>query len=92
MDVLVCTCTGGERGDVLNPAMDRPGVLENMAEIRRGEMAEAAAILGVEHRWLGFDSGLPGEGSRCRRAASPSRTWRSPRRRWWRRCGSSGRT
>ncbi|WP_068929188.1 mycothiol conjugate amidase Mca [Planobispora rosea] len=63
VDVLVCTCTGGERGDVLNPAMDRPGVLENMAEIRRAEMAEAAAILGVGHRWLGFvDSGLPGEG------------------------------
>jgi mycothiol S-conjugate amidase len=63
VEVLVCTCTGGERGDVLNPAMDRPGVLENMAEIRRKEMAEAAAILGIGHRWLGFvDSGLPGEG------------------------------
>ncbi|MFB9882237.1 mycothiol conjugate amidase Mca [Planobispora siamensis] len=63
VEVLVCTCTGGERGDILNPAMDRPGVLENMAEIRRKEMAEAAAILGVGHRWLGFvDSGLPGEG------------------------------
>ncbi|MFC4058373.1 mycothiol conjugate amidase Mca [Planomonospora corallina] len=63
VDVLVCTCTGGERGDVLNPAMDRPGVKEDIAEIRRKEMAEAAAILGVGHRWLGFaDSGLPGEG------------------------------
>ncbi|WP_214403242.1 mycothiol conjugate amidase Mca [Pseudonocardia lacus] len=59
-DVMVVTCTGGEAGSILNPAMDRPDVLENMAEIRREEMARAAAILGVQHRWLGFvDSGLP---------------------------------
>ena len=25
VEVLVCTMTGGERGDILNPAMDRPG-------------------------------------------------------------------
>lgn len=59
-DVMVVTCTGGERGDILNPAMDRPEVAENMVEHRRREMARAAEILGVEHRWLGFvDSGLP---------------------------------
>jgi len=59
-EVMVVTCTGGEAGSILNPAMDRPEVLENMAEIRRGEMARAAEILGVQHRWLGFvDSGLP---------------------------------
>ncbi len=59
-DVLVVTLTGGERGDVLNPAMDVPGVAENMQEIRRTEMAEAARILGVQQTWLGFvDSGLP---------------------------------
>ena len=58
--VHVVTCTGGERGDILNPGMDKPGVLENMAAIRREEMAESARILGVEHTWLGFvDSGLP---------------------------------
>jgi mycothiol S-conjugate amidase len=33
--VLVCTMTGGERGDVLNPAMDRPEVKADMASIRR---------------------------------------------------------
>jgi mycothiol S-conjugate amidase len=56
----VVSCTGGERGSVLNPAMDKPGVLENMSELRKREMAEAASILGVEHRWLGFvDSGWP---------------------------------
>jgi mycothiol S-conjugate amidase len=59
-EVMVVTCTGGEAGSVLNPAMDRPEVLENMAAIRREEMARAAEILGVQHRWLGFvDSGLP---------------------------------
>jgi mycothiol S-conjugate amidase len=59
-DVMVVTCTGGERGSILNPAMDKPGVLERMAEIRVEEMAKAARILGVQHRWLGFvDSGLP---------------------------------
>jgi mycothiol S-conjugate amidase len=59
-EVMVVTCTGGERGSILNPAMDKPGVLEHMSEIRIAEMAEAAKVLGVEHRWLGFvDSGLP---------------------------------
>ncbi len=58
--VMVVTLTGGERGDILNPAMDLPEVHGRMAEIRRDEMAKAAEILGVEHHWLGFvDSGLP---------------------------------
>jgi mycothiol S-conjugate amidase len=58
--VLVVTLTGGERGEILNPAMDLPDVHGHIAEIRRDEMAKAAEILGVEHTWLGFvDSGLP---------------------------------
>ncbi|UXA16941.1 mycothiol conjugate amidase Mca [Mycobacterium sp. SMC-4] len=58
--VMVVTLTGGERGDILNPAMDLPEVHGRMTEIRRDEMAKAARILGVEHHWLGFvDSGLP---------------------------------
>ena len=58
--VLVVTLTGGERGDILNPAMDLPEVHGRIADIRRDEMAKAAEILGVEHTWLGFvDSGLP---------------------------------
>ncbi|WP_034650033.1 mycothiol conjugate amidase Mca [Corynebacterium vitaeruminis] len=58
--VKVLTCTGGERGDILNPAMDRPGVLENIGEVRKEEMAKAIKALGVEHKWLGYvDSGLP---------------------------------
>ncbi|GIF75531.1 mycothiol conjugate amidase Mca [Asanoa siamensis] len=60
VDVLVVTCTGGERGSVLNPKLDRPDVWENIAEIRRAEMDEARAILGIRQAWLGFvDSGLP---------------------------------
>lgn len=58
--VMVVTLTGGERGDILNPAMDTPDVHGRIAEIRREEMARAVEILGVDHRWLGFvDSGLP---------------------------------
>lgn len=59
-EVLVVTLTGGERGDILNPAMDRPGIKENLPEVRREEMAAAAAALGVDQTWLGYiDSGLP---------------------------------
>ncbi|WP_280365495.1 mycothiol conjugate amidase Mca [Nocardia wallacei] len=59
-DVLVVTLTGGERGSILNPAMDVPGILDRINEVRREEMAEAARALGVRQHWLGFvDSGLP---------------------------------
>ncbi|MFC6714964.1 mycothiol conjugate amidase Mca [Branchiibius cervicis] len=59
--VMVVSCTGGERGDILNPKLaDDPEVKRDMAEYRRHEMAKAAQILGIEHTWLGFvDSGLP---------------------------------
>lgn len=59
--VRVVTCTGGERGDVLNPKLaDRPEIAENLAQVRIEEMSKAAAALGIEHHWLGFvDSGLP---------------------------------
>ena len=60
VDVLVVTCTGGERGSVLNPKLDQPEVWENITEIRRAEMDKAREILGVRQEWLGFvDSGLP---------------------------------
>jgi mycothiol S-conjugate amidase len=60
VDVHVATCTGGERGSVLNPNMDRPDVLANISEIRRQEMDRARKILGVRQDWLGFiDSGFP---------------------------------
>jgi mycothiol S-conjugate amidase len=61
VEVLVVSCTGGERGDVLNPRLKQDAsLLRDMGEYRRHEMAEAARILGVQHRWLGYvDSGLP---------------------------------
>lgn len=56
--VKVVTCTGGERGDILNPSLTADDV--HMADLRREEMARAAEILGIEHSWLGFeDSGFP---------------------------------
>jgi len=60
-EVLVVTCTGGERGSILNPALQgRPDIEANMANIRKAEMTRARAILGVKQAWLGFvDSGLP---------------------------------
>jgi len=61
VDVLVVTCTGGERGSILNPALQgRADIEENIAQIRQAEMRRARQILGVRQAWLGFvDSGLP---------------------------------
>ena len=61
VEVLVVSCTDGERGDVLNPALrNDPEILRNLPQVRRREMAKAQQILGVRHTWLGFvDSGLP---------------------------------
>src|SRR5690606_31625341 len=60
-EVMVVSCTGGERGDILNPALENdPHILRDLTGVRRREMARAAQILGVRHTWLGFvDSGLP---------------------------------
>ena len=61
VDVMVATCTDGSRGDIQNPAMeDAPHPKRDMAGARRLEMANAASVLGIKQRWLGFvDSGLP---------------------------------
>jgi mycothiol S-conjugate amidase len=58
--VLVC-CTGGEAGDILNPAMDTPEVKADIANVRRRELERAADILGYDELiWLGYrDSGMP---------------------------------
>ncbi|WP_344883457.1 mycothiol conjugate amidase Mca [Zhihengliuella alba] len=59
--VMVATCTGGERGDILNAAVgELAHAHRDLGGVRRIEMAEAAAAIGIEHRWLGYvDSGLP---------------------------------
>ena len=60
IDVMIATCTGGERGDVLNPKLKNEEVKEKLAEIRKQEMAKSIEILGAKHTWLGFiDSGYP---------------------------------
>ncbi|MEV5462763.1 mycothiol conjugate amidase Mca, partial [Streptomyces cellulosae] len=61
VDVLVVTCTGGERGSILNPKLQGdPYIEEHIHEVRKKEMDEAREILGVKQEWLGFvDSGLP---------------------------------
>ena len=60
VEVMVATCTGGERGSILNPKMESPENEANLAELRRAEMAKAAQILGIRQVWLGYvDSGLP---------------------------------
>ena len=61
VDVLVVTCTGGERGSILNPKLQGDAYIEeHIHEVRKKEMDEAREILGVKQEWLGFvDSGLP---------------------------------
>jgi len=58
--VLVC-CTGGEEGDILNPAMDTPEVRADIAAVRRRELAAATAVIGYDEVvLLGYrDSGMP---------------------------------
>lgn len=64
VEVLVVSCTGGERGDVLNELVSRdPRSRRDLAGLRRSEMERAQEIIGFEHLWLGYqDSGLPDEG------------------------------
>jgi mycothiol S-conjugate amidase len=59
--VLVC-CTGGEEGEVLNPALDTPEVHARLADLRREELAEATRIIGYDEVvMLGYrDSGMAG--------------------------------
>ena len=58
--VLVC-CTGGEAGDILNPAMDTPEVRDRLHDVRMEELAEATRIIGYDEvELLGYrDSGMP---------------------------------
>ena len=58
VEVMVATCTGGERGDILNSKFELGD--RDLADIRKAEMQSAAQILGIKHKWLGFiDSGFP---------------------------------
>jgi len=57
--VLVC-CTGGEEGDILNPAVDTPEVRERLHEVRMEELQASVDAIGYEQLYmLGYrDSGM----------------------------------
>jgi mycothiol S-conjugate amidase len=61
---MVVSCTGGERGSILNEKVEARAAAErDIAGLRRLEMARAREIMDIEHRWLGYqDSGMPDEG------------------------------
>ena len=67
-EVTVVSCTGGESGSVLNDKFALGyRAARDMTGLRRVEMAQAQAALGIEHVWLGYvDSGLPDEGEPLR--------------------------
>lgn len=58
---ILVTATGGEAGDVLNPAVDTPETKAQLADLRRSELHEAARIIGYDEVIeLGYrDSGMP---------------------------------
>jgi len=58
--VLVC-CTGGEAGDILNPAADTPDVRANLHDVRMAELQASIDAIGYSAlHLLGYhDSGMP---------------------------------
>ena len=54
-------CTGGEEGDILNPAMDTPEVRADIGRVRMAELKAATDIIGYDETvLLGYrDSGMP---------------------------------
>ncbi len=57
--VLVC-CTGGEEGEILNPAADTPETRANLHEVRMQELQNSVDTIGYEKLYmLGYrDSGM----------------------------------
>jgi mycothiol S-conjugate amidase len=58
---VLVTCTGGEAGDILNPAVDTPEVRARLFDVRMEELAESVRVLGYDAlHLLGYhDSGMP---------------------------------
>jgi mycothiol S-conjugate amidase len=58
--VLVC-CTGGEAGEVLNPAADTPEVRADLHAVRMQELQDSVDAIGYDQLYLlGYhDSGMP---------------------------------
>jgi mycothiol S-conjugate amidase len=65
-EVTVVSCTGGEEGRVLNEQLAPWAAIRaerDLPGLRRIEMRNAAAAMGISHRWLGYvDSGWPEDG------------------------------
>jgi len=59
-NVLV-TCTGGEAGDILNPAANTPEIRADLPAVRISELKDSVAVLGYASlHLLGYrDSGMP---------------------------------
>lgn len=58
---VLVTCTGGEAGDILNPAVDTDEVRDRLADVRMEELLRATEIIGYDAlHLLGYhDSGMP---------------------------------
>jgi mycothiol S-conjugate amidase len=58
---VLVTCTGGEAGDILNPAMDNPEVRADLPGVRLRELDLAVRLIGYDRLvLLGYrDSGMP---------------------------------
>jgi mycothiol S-conjugate amidase len=63
-EVLIVSCTGGERGSILNEDLANKAMAErDLAGLRRLEMQAAQQAMGIQHRWLGYqDSGMQDDG------------------------------
>jgi mycothiol S-conjugate amidase len=58
---VLVTCTGGEAGDILNPAADTDEVRRDLPAVRHRELDDAVRIIGYDELYLlGYrDSGMP---------------------------------
>ncbi|HLF41039.1 MAG TPA: mycothiol conjugate amidase Mca [Acidimicrobiia bacterium] len=65
---VLVTCTGGEEGDILNPAADDPDTRANLAAVRLEELRESVRALNYSAlHLLGYrDSGMPGTEANAR--------------------------
>ena len=73
---VLVTCTGGEAGDILNPAADTPETRANLPAVRMQELNDSVEILGYNELYLlGYhDSGMPDTEDNKR----PDNFWNTP--------------
>ena len=73
---VLVTATGGEEGEILNPALDTDAVRKDLREIADHELEEAANAIGYDELvLLGYrDSGMPENAAN----ADPRSFWQAP--------------